>query len=76
MGKGENYLALTLHHAIKFYTYPDSKHLHTTNQKVAENIVGKRENAGHQHFLLFSTMFSKAVFFRVAKNQVCVVKVL
>ena len=27
-----------------------------------ENIVGKRENAGDQHFLLFSQCFSKASF--------------
>ena len=30
----------------------------------AENIVGKGENAGYQHFLLFPTMFSKAFFFK------------
>ena len=33
-----------------------------------ENIVGKRENAGHQHFSPFPTMFSKAFFFRVVKS--------
>ena len=27
-----------------------------------ENIVGKREKAGHQHFLLFSQCFQKATF--------------
>ena len=27
-----------------------------------ENFVGKGENAGYQHFLLFPTMFSKASF--------------
>ena len=27
-----------------------------------ENIVGKGENAGNQHFLLFRTMFSKGFF--------------
>ena len=27
-----------------------------------ENIVGKGENAGNQHFLLFPTMFSKGLF--------------
>ena len=32
-----------------------------------ENTVGKGENAGYQHFLLFPTLFSKAsFFFRVA----------
>ena len=29
-----------------------------------ENIVGKGESAGYQHFLLFQIMFSKAFFFR------------
>ena len=32
-----------------------------------ENIWGKEENAGYQHFLPFSTMFSKGSFFRVVK---------
>ena len=45
------------------------KHLQTTNQTVlkmtislidtVENIVGKEENAGHQHFLLFKHCFLK-----------------
>ena len=30
----------------------------TLKQRAFENIVGKEENAGNQHFLLFSTMFS------------------
>ena len=30
-----------------------------------ENTMGKGENAGHQHFLLFHTMFLKGIFFRV-----------
>ena len=38
-----------------------------------KNIVGKGENAGYQHFLLFSTMLFKGLFFRVVKNQDCVV---
>ena len=29
-----------------------------------ENIVGKGENAGYQHFLLFPIMFSKDFFLR------------
>ena len=29
-----------------------------------ENIVGKGENAGYQHFLLFPTMFSKGFFLK------------
>ena len=32
-----------------------------------ENIVGKGENAGYQHFLLFPKMFSKAFSFRSFK---------
>ena len=39
-----------------------------------ENIVGKGENAGYQHFLLFFTMFSKGYLFRVIKSRDCVVK--
>ena len=31
-----------------------------------ENIVGKGEYAGYQHFLLFSTMISKGPFLRVS----------
>ena len=30
----------------------------TKKEKAFENIVGKEENAGNQHFLLFPTMFS------------------
>ena len=39
-----------------------------------ENSLGKGENAGNQHFLLFPTVFSKAFFFGVLKSQNCVVK--
>ena len=39
-----------------------------------ENTVGKGENAGYQHFLLFPQVFSKAFFFRVIKSRDCVVK--
>ena len=38
-----------------------------------ENIVGKRENAGYQHFLLFPTLLSKG-FFAVVKSRNCEVK--
>ena len=41
---------------------------------VEKNIVGKGENAGYQHFSPFHTLFSKGLFFRVAKSQDCVVK--
>ena len=39
-----------------------------------ENIAGKGENAGYQHFSPFPTMFSKGFFFRVVKSWDCVVK--
>ena len=39
-----------------------------------ENTVGKGENAGYQHFLLFPTVFSKAFFFRVVKSRDCLAK--
>ena len=40
-----------------------------------EKIVGKGENAGYQHFLLFPQYFqNEAFFFRKIKNQDCAVK--
>ena len=41
-----------------------------------ENFVGKGENAGYQHFLLFPQCFSKFFFFflRVVKSRDCVAK--
>ena len=39
-----------------------------------ENIVGKGENAGYQHFLLFPQCFLKVLFFGVIKSCDCVVK--
>ena len=39
-----------------------------------ENIVGKGENAGYQHFLLFPQCFQKASFLGVVKSRDCVVK--
>ena len=39
-----------------------------------ENIVRKGENAGYQHFLLFSKIFSKSFFSRGVKSQDFVVK--
>ena len=38
-----------------------------------ENIVGKEENAGYQHFS-FSLMLSKGSFLGVVKSRDCVVK--
>ena len=39
-----------------------------------ENIVGKEENAGYQHFLLFLQCFQKASSMRVVKRRDCLVK--
>ena len=39
-----------------------------------ENNVGKGENAGCQHFLLFPQCSQKASFLEVVKSQDCVVK--
>ena len=40
----------------------------------AKNIVGKGENAGYQHFLLFPQCFPKALFHRVVESRDCVVE--
>ena len=39
-----------------------------------ENIVGKAENAGYQHFLLFPQCFQKLSFSESLKGRDCVVK--
>ena len=39
-----------------------------------ENIVGKRENAGYQHFLLFQQCFQKSFLLGFVKSRVCVLK--
>ena len=44
------------------------------SQKKIENIVGKRENAGYQHFLLFPQCFQNSFFSSVVKSRDCVVK--
>ena len=36
-----------------------------------ENIVGKGENAGHQHFLLFPQCFEKAFFQTCQQVSLC-----
>ena len=42
--------------------------------ETVENINGKGENAGYQHFLLFSQCFQKEGFFlRVVKTRDCAV---
>ena len=43
---------LTLYHTIETFTYP-----RVNFKKTFENIVGKGENAGYQHFLLFPQCF-------------------
>ena len=40
----------------------------------AENIVGKEENAGYQHFLLFPQCFQKVLLIRVVKTWECAEK--
>ena len=49
---------------FKLKAYADDKLYVTQNNKVVchriENIVGKEENAGYQHFLLFPQCFQKA----------------
>ena len=39
-----------------------------------ENISGKGENVGYQHFLLFLQCFLKPSFLGVVKSQDCIVK--
>ena len=39
-----------------------------------ENIVGKGENAGYQHFLLLPQCFQKNFFFKIVKSREYVVK--
>ena len=50
----------------KLKAFADDKSNVTQNIKVVfhriENIVGKEENAGNQHFLLFPQCFQKACF--------------
>ena len=46
-----------IHYNIRLFT-TQSQLLRTLRNKPFENIVGKEENAGNQHFLLFPTMFS------------------
>ena len=39
-----------------------------------ENIVGKGENAGYKHFLLFPQCFQRPSFFRDMKTRDCLGK--
>ena len=68
----------------KIQTGSNSKHLQTKKSKAVhmmkflldmiENIVGKGENAGYQHFLLFPQCFQKPFFFNVVKSWDYVIK--
>ena len=55
----------------KFKAFADDKLNLIHNVKVVfhriENIVGKEENAGYQHFLLFAQCFQKAFSSSVSK---------
>ena len=61
-------------HSSKLKTFADNKLKMTEMVKFVldrfENIVGKRQNAGYQPFLLFPLCFLKAAFCRVVKSQV------
>ena len=47
----------------------------TLKKKALENTVGKRENAGNQHFLRFPQCFQNSIILQVVvKSQDCVVK--
>ena len=66
---------------MTFYTFPnwtDDKIYVTEITKFVlgrvENIMGKGENAGYQHFLLFPIMLSKGSFLRVVNSHDYVVK--
>ena len=37
-----------------------------------DNIVGKGENAGYQHFLLFPQYFQKVLYLKLVKCKDCV----
>ena len=59
----------------KFKTFADDISNVTQNIKVVfhtiENIVGKKENAGYQHFLPFPQCFQKAFYSSVSKVVIC-----
>ena len=70
----------TLYQTRKCQTCQNSKHVQTTNKSVSKvetcfgkvrNILGKRENAGDQHFLSFRKWFRKPSFSGVIKSGLC-----
>ena len=65
-------------HMIKLKAFEDDK-ITVAQMMISvfhrvENIVGKGENAGNQHFLLFQSMFSKGFFLGVVRSRDCVVQ--
>ena len=62
----------------KLKAFADDKINVTQNLKFVfgrvENIVGKGEYAGYQHFQFFPQCFQKAFFFRIVKSRDCLVK--
>ena len=50
-------IKLIFHDDIKPFTIQSQVLLRTMKKKTFENIVGKEENAGNQHFLLFPSCF-------------------
>ena len=58
----------------KFKAFADNKINENEQLKfglgTVENIVGKGENAGYQHFLLFTSCFQRASFSRPLKEPV------
>ena len=75
---------LTLYQTTKFLDWSRLKACADDNINVTkklilvlgrvENIMGKGENTGYQHFLLFPQCFSKGFLYRVVKSRDCVVK--
>ena len=63
---------------FNFVQFADDKLIKYSNIKVVfhsmENNVGKRENAGYQHFLIFPRCLQKGFFIRGVKSRDCVVK--
>ena len=59
----------------KLKAHADDKINVTRKQKfllgLEENIAGKGENAGYQHFLLFPTVFSKNLYHGREKSGLC-----
>ena len=58
---------LTLYRTIPSSNYHE-------DEKPFENIVGKGENAGNQHFLLFQQCFQKGFFVGGVKSHIFVVQ--